>query len=140
MLWNASGAVAFHLRELEAPSFVDQHRTCAPYDVPSADQARVRVSFFNANTGEHGMATTTYGGSASDLSERAAGLSDAASRQMDRTLDSAEHMARNAAEQGRQVMSSVDRTVREQPMLSLAAVAAAGLIIGALWKMDRRRW
>jgi ElaB/YqjD/DUF883 family membrane-anchored ribosome-binding protein len=37
-------------------------------------------------------------------------------------------------------MSSVDRTVREQPMLSLAAVAAAGLIIGALWKMDRRRW
>ena len=33
------------------------------------------------------MATTTYGGSASDMSERAAGLSDAASRQMDRTLD-----------------------------------------------------
>ncbi len=86
------------------------------------------------------MATTTYGGSASDLSGRAAGLSDAATRQMDRTLDSAEQMARTAAEQGRQVMSSVDRTVREQPMLSLAAVAAAGLIIGALWKMDRRRW
>jgi ElaB/YqjD/DUF883 family membrane-anchored ribosome-binding protein len=87
------------------------------------------------------MATTTYGGAASDLSERAAGLSDAASRQYDRTLDAAESMARSASVQGRQMMTAVDRTVREQPMLALAAVAAAGIVIGALWKMDgRRRW
>jgi hypothetical protein len=58
---NGSGAVAFHLRELEAPSSVEQHRTCAPQDLPLASQARVRVSFFNAKTGEDGMAMTTYG-------------------------------------------------------------------------------
>lgn len=86
------------------------------------------------------MATSTYGSTASDLSERASGFGDAASRQYDRTLDAAESMARNAGEQGRQMMSAMDKTVRDQPMLAMAAVAVAGIIIGAIWKMDRRRW
>lgn len=80
---------------------------------------------------------TTYG---SELSERATGLSEAASRQIDKTFDSAETIARSAAEQGRQVATNVDRMVREQPLMTLAVVAAAGLVVGALWKMDRRRW
>ncbi len=83
------------------------------------------------------MATTTYG--SSNLSERTAGLSDAAGHQLDRALDSAEQVARSAAEQGRQVMTAVDRTVREQPLLALAAIGVLGIVIGALWKMDGGR-
>lgn len=84
------------------------------------------------------MATTSYGGS-NDMSERAANLSDAAGRQFDRAVDGAEHAARSAAEQGRQVMTAVDRTVREQPLAALAAVGVLGIVIGALWKMDSGR-
>ncbi len=86
------------------------------------------------------MGTGKYGSSSGDMSERAAQFGDAAGRQMDQAYDSAETFARNAAEQGQRAMSAVDRTMRDQPMLTLAAVAAASLVIGALWKMDRRRW
>ena len=86
------------------------------------------------------MAMGNYGSSSSDMSERASQFGDAAGRQMDQAFDSAETFARNAAQQGRHAMSAVDRTMRDQPMLTLAAVAAASLVIGALWKMDRRRW
>jgi ElaB/YqjD/DUF883 family membrane-anchored ribosome-binding protein len=88
--------------------------------------------------GRDGMSTTTYGGS-SDLSERASNLSDAASRQMDRAYDSAGEVARTASEQGRHMMAVLDRTVREQPLMALAAAGALGLVIGALWKMDGGR-
>ncbi len=84
------------------------------------------------------MATTSFG-TTGDMSERAANLSDAAGRQFDRALDGAEHAARSAAEQGRHVMSAVDRTVRDQPLASLAAVGVLGIVIGALWKMDSSR-
>ena len=86
------------------------------------------------------MATGNYGSTSSDMSERASQFGDAAGRQMDQAIDSAETLARNAAVRGRQALTAVDRTMRDQPMLTLAAVAAAGLVIGALWKMDRRRW
>jgi ElaB/YqjD/DUF883 family membrane-anchored ribosome-binding protein len=84
------------------------------------------------------MSNPSYGGS-TDMSERAAGLTDAASRQFDRALDGAEHAARSAAEQGRQAMSAIDQTVRQQPLASLAAVGVLGIVIGALWKMDSGR-
>lgn len=84
------------------------------------------------------MSTTSYGGS-NDISERASDLANAASRQFDRALDGAEHAARSAADQGRQVISAVDRTVRDQPLAALAAVGVLGIVIGALWKMDSGR-
>ena len=84
------------------------------------------------------MSTSSYGRS-NDMSERAADLAGAASRQFDRALDGAEQAARSAADQGRQVMTAVDRTVREQPLAALAAVGVLGIVIGALWKMDSSR-
>ena len=88
------------------------------------------------------MASTTYGDTP-HLSERKTVLSEGASRQMDRALDTVESAAARAGEQGMQMLTAVDRTVREQPLLALAAVAAVGIVIGALWKMEssrRNRW
>jgi ElaB/YqjD/DUF883 family membrane-anchored ribosome-binding protein len=87
------------------------------------------------------MASTTFG--ETNLSERKTALSENASRQMDRAIDTVEQAAVRVGEQGKQMMTSVDRTVREQPLLALAAVAAVGIVIGALWKMEssrRNRW
>lgn len=75
---------------------------------------------------------------AQSASQTASGLAKAAGHKMDRALDSAETMARSAADQGRELASNIDRTVREQPLVVLAVVAALGLVVGALWKADRR--
>jgi ElaB/YqjD/DUF883 family membrane-anchored ribosome-binding protein len=37
-------------------------------------------------------------------------------------------------EVGRNLRSAVDKSVREQPMATLALVAIAGFVLGALWK------
>ena len=83
-------------------------------------------------------------GTQAELADRASELGHAAGRQFDRALDNAETVARSAADHGRQALDSVGRTVRDQPVLALAVVAAAGIAIGALWKMEsgsrRRSW
>jgi ElaB/YqjD/DUF883 family membrane-anchored ribosome-binding protein len=54
-------------------------------------------------------------------------------------------MARQVAEQGREaservgevagnIKGAVDKSVREQPMATLAVAAAFGFVLGALWK------
>lgn len=82
---------------------------------------------------------TNTAGVTGDLSERVTDLRDAASRQLDGALGSAEDAVSGAAEKGRDLLQLLDRTVREQPLLTLAAVAAVALAVGALWKMDHRR-
>jgi ElaB/YqjD/DUF883 family membrane-anchored ribosome-binding protein len=87
------------------------------------------------------MSASRYG-STSDLSHETARMSESAGRKMDRALDSAEQAVARAGEQGKQMITSINRTVREQPLLALAAVAAVGVVIGALWKLEsstRRR-
>jgi ElaB/YqjD/DUF883 family membrane-anchored ribosome-binding protein len=59
--------------------------------------------------------------------------------------DQAENVANHVAEQGREVgervqevagnlKGAIDRSVKEQPMATLAMVAVAGFVLGALWK------
>lgn len=82
---------------------------------------------------------------ASKVTDAASDLANKAGHQVDKALDSAESVARNVAEQGREagervsavagnMKSAVDKSVREQPMASLAVAAALGFVIGALWK------
>ena len=57
----------------------------------------------------------------------------------------AEEFANNAAQQGREaeeriqevagnVKGAVDKSIKDQPMATLAVAAAAGFVLGALWK------
>jgi ElaB/YqjD/DUF883 family membrane-anchored ribosome-binding protein len=85
----------------------------------------------------------------SSLKERATeGLEHMADKATDqfRTLaDQAEGVAGRAAERGREAgervqevagnfRGAVDKSVKEQPMATLALAAIAGFVLGALWK------
>jgi ElaB/YqjD/DUF883 family membrane-anchored ribosome-binding protein len=59
--------------------------------------------------------------------------------------DQAEHFANRVAEQGREVSDkvqeftgnlkgAVDKSVKDQPMATLAVAAVLGFVLGALWK------
>ncbi len=97
------------------------------------------------------MATaTTYSNlnreeAARQVGDRASEYADKAGQQIDRALDTAEGMARQVAEQGREatervgevagnIKVAVDKSVKDQPMATLAVAAAVGFVMGALWK------
>jgi ElaB/YqjD/DUF883 family membrane-anchored ribosome-binding protein len=72
-------------------------------------------------------------------------LKDKASDQFNRVAGQAEDLASRVSEQGREVTESmgevagnlkraVDRSVKDQPMATLAVTAAVGFVLGALWK------
>ena len=86
---------------------------------------------------------------ASDLKDKATDqferLADQASDQFSRAADSVEKVASRVAEQGRaageqvqevagNLKGAVDKSVKDQPMATLAVVAALGFVLGALWK------
>jgi ElaB/YqjD/DUF883 family membrane-anchored ribosome-binding protein len=94
--------------------------------------------------------TPGYSGStAHDIKEKATGqferMADKATDQFKSAADQAEHVANRVAEQGREaaervqevagnLKGAVDRSVKDQPMATLAMVAVAGFVLGALWK------
>jgi ElaB/YqjD/DUF883 family membrane-anchored ribosome-binding protein len=81
----------------------------------------------------------------SDFSDKASDLKDRTTDQFKKTADRVEGMATGAADQLREVgdragevagnfKSAVDKSVKDQPMATLAMVAAVGFVLGALWK------
>ena len=83
--------------------------------------------------------TTTRGGKAADE------LADKAADFAERTSDEIQRVARNVADQGREATeqvqevaqnfkSAVDKSVKDQPLTTLAVAAGLGFVIGALWK------
>ena len=90
------------------------------------------------------MAQSSYGGR-SDLSDKASDLKDKATDQFKKVADQVEGVATRAADQARDVgdragevagnfKSAVDKSVKDQPMATLAMAAAVGFVLGALWK------
>ena len=88
------------------------------------------------------MAETQYGG-ASDLSGKASDLKDKATEQFKKVADRAEGLASDAVDQLREtgagevagnLKGAVDKSVKAQPMATLAMAAALGFVLGALWK------
>jgi ElaB/YqjD/DUF883 family membrane-anchored ribosome-binding protein len=82
---------------------------------------------------------------ANDLAGKAAELADKAGRHLDSAATSAESTVRQVAESGREasqrvnevagnLKSAVDKSLKEQPLTTLAMAAGAGFVIGALWK------
>ena len=83
------------------------------------------------------MAQSTYG--------RSSNLEDKATDQFGKAADQAEKIANRVTEQGREAgermqevagnfKGALDRSVKDQPMATLAVAAVAGFVLGALWK------
>jgi ElaB/YqjD/DUF883 family membrane-anchored ribosome-binding protein len=88
------------------------------------------------------MAQSQYGGG-SDLSDKASELKDKATDQLKKVADKAEGLASDAIDHLRDtgagevagnLKGAVDRSVKDQPMATLAMAAAVGFVLGALWK------
>jgi len=87
------------------------------------------------------MAQSQYAGS--DLTGKAAEMKDKATDQLKKVAGRAEGLANDAIDQLRDtgagevaenLKGAVDKSVRDQPMATLALAAAVGFILGALWK------
>ena len=87
------------------------------------------------------MAQSSYGGGSDQFST----LKQTATDQFGRAADQAEEVANRVAEQGRQtaervqevagnVKGTVSRSMKDQPMATLAVAAIIGFVLGALWK------
>src|SRR5215471_17001822 len=81
--------------------------------------------------------------SRSDLSAKASELKDKATDQLKKVADRAEGLANDAIEQLHEtgagevagnLKGAVDKSVKDQPMATLAMAAAVGFVLGALWK------
>lgn len=79
------------------------------------------------------------------IGEKASELAAKAGDKLEHAMHSAEDGARQMAEQGREAgervqqvagnfKTAVDKSVRDQPMATLAVAAGLGFVIGALWK------
>ncbi|MEZ5856439.1 MAG: hypothetical protein R3D67_17450 [Hyphomicrobiaceae bacterium] len=79
------------------------------------------------------------------ISEKAAQYASKASDKLEGVMEDAERTAHNLAEQGREagehvtevagnMKTAIDKSVRDQPIATLAVAAALGFVIGALWK------
>ena len=77
--------------------------------------------------------------------ERFEKMADKATDQFGRMADQVEGVAQRVAEQGRDagervsqvadnLKGAVDKSVKEQPMATLAVAAMVGFVLGALWK------
>ncbi len=82
--------------------------------------------------------SSQYGGRSDDLKDKA-------TDQFKKVADRVEGVAGAAADQIREVgdragevagnfKSAIDRSVKDQPMATLAVAAAVGFVLGALWK------
>jgi ElaB/YqjD/DUF883 family membrane-anchored ribosome-binding protein len=91
------------------------------------------------------MAQSSQYGGRSDFSDKTSDLKEKATDQFKKAADRAEGLATGTADQMREVgeragevasnfKSAVDKSVKDQPMTTLAIAAAAGFVLGALWK------
>jgi ElaB/YqjD/DUF883 family membrane-anchored ribosome-binding protein len=87
------------------------------------------------------MAQSTYGRPSDQMSD----LKDKATDQFGKVADQAERMASRVSEQGREAgermqevagnfKGALDKSIKDQPMATLASVALVGFVLGALWK------
>lgn len=84
-------------------------------------------------------------GVGSDLADKASEYATRAGEQIESMVDGAENTVRNVAAQGRvageqmqevagNMKTAIDKSVKEQPMATLAVAAVFGFVVGALWK------
>lgn len=87
------------------------------------------------------MAQSTYGRPSDEFAD----LKEMATDQVGKAADQAEGMANRVADQGREVgehieaaagslKRALDKSIKDQPMGTLALAAIVGFVLGALWK------
>lgn len=87
------------------------------------------------------MAQSTHGRATDKISNLKAKASD----QFSKAADQAENMANRVAEQGRDASErmqevagnfkgALDKSIKDQPMATLATAAIVGFVLGAIWK------
>jgi ElaB/YqjD/DUF883 family membrane-anchored ribosome-binding protein len=87
------------------------------------------------------MAQSTYGRPSDQMSD----LKDKATDQFGKAVDQAERVANRVSEQGREAgermqevagnfKGALDKSIKDQPMATLASAALVGFVLGALWK------
>ena len=88
------------------------------------------------------MAQSQYGGQ-SDISDKASEIKDKATDQFKKVADRVEGLASDAVDHLRDTRAgevagnlkgAVNKSVKDQPMATLAMAAALGFVLGALWK------
>jgi ElaB/YqjD/DUF883 family membrane-anchored ribosome-binding protein len=92
-------------------------------------------------SGANAMAQSTYSGNPDQVSD----IKEKAAEQFGRVGERAERMAGRMAGEGREVgqrmqevasnfKGALDKSVRDQPMATIASAAIIGFVLGALWK------
>lgn len=79
-----------------------------------------------------------YGRTADELADKAVNLAEKTTDQIERTVRNVADQSRVASENVQVVAenfkTAVDKSVKDQPLTTLAVAAAVGFIIGAIWK------
>jgi ElaB/YqjD/DUF883 family membrane-anchored ribosome-binding protein len=87
------------------------------------------------------MAQSSYGRGSGQISD----LKEKATDQLSKAADQVEGVANRVAEQGREAgermqevagnfKGALDKSIKDQPMATLAGAAVVGFVLGALWK------
>lgn len=78
------------------------------------------------------------GRTADELAEQATDFAERAGEEIQRVAKNVTDQGREASEQFQEVAhnfkSAVDKSVKDQPLTTLAVAAGLGFVIGALWK------
>lgn len=79
-----------------------------------------------------------FGRAADELADKATNLADKASDQIERSVRNVADQSRVATENIQVVAenfkTAVDKSVKDQPLTTLAVAAVVGFVVGALWK------
>jgi ElaB/YqjD/DUF883 family membrane-anchored ribosome-binding protein len=67
-------------------------------------------------------------------SDKIAGLKDKATDQLNRVADQGREAGESVQEVAGNLKGAVDKSVKDQPMATLAMATAFGFVLGALWK------
>ncbi|MBN8913150.1 MAG: DUF883 family protein [Rhizobiales bacterium] len=83
-------------------------------------------------------ASTQTRNAADELADKAANLAERTGDRIERTVQDLADQGRQATEQVQVVAenfkTAVDKSVKDQPLTTLAVAAGIGFVIGALWK------
>jgi len=88
-----------------------------PYDKGTSESAKDRL---------RDMAETA--------TDKLKGAGEGAQEMAGKVAEQAREYGDKAQDAARQIKPFVERSLKEQPMVTLAAVAAIGFVLGALWK------